>query len=223
MAILEILMTSSRERILHALHRGNLPFTSAEAPSNYLHMVPLGEFTPEDLQTLFIQNAQTAACVIHQSTTHEDAIITLLEIIGEDKKISCWETDQIPLAGLDVALEQAGVLCVGEDASVRVGVTGVDTALAATGSLVLISGPGRFRATSLLPPVHVAVVRRSQIIPDLEHWWAEMGEQNLPRMRQASNIVVVSGPSRTADIAMQLVMGMHGPGQLHIILIEDAI
>jgi L-lactate dehydrogenase complex protein LldG len=215
-------MTNSRERILHALKRETPPFASAKAPVNYIPMVPLGNLTPEVLQTLFIQNAQVAACVVHQSATHKDAIITLLEIIGEDKKISCWEADQIPLAGLDVALEQAGVQCVGEDASVRVGVTGVDAALAATGSLVLISGTGRFRATSLLPPVHVAVVTRSQIIPDLEQWWAELGSADLARMRQASNIVVVSGPSRTADIAMQLVMGMHGPGELHIILIDDA-
>jgi L-lactate dehydrogenase complex protein LldG len=223
MAILEVLMTSSREQILHALQRGTLPFASAKAPTNYIPMVPLGDLTSEDLQTLFIQNAQMAACTIHQSATHEDAINTLLEIIGEDKKISCWEANQIPLAGLDVALGRAGVVCVGEDASVRVGVTGVDAGLAATGSLVLTSGPGRFRATSLLPPIHVAVVSKLQIIPDLEHWWAEMGRAELASMRQASNIVIVSGPSRTADIAMQLVMGMHGPGQLHIILIDDVL
>ena len=215
-------MSNSREQILQSLRRENRPFPSANAPSSYLHMVPLDDLSPEELETIFIENAKKAACIVYQPATQEEAIQTLLEIVDDDRKISSWELDQIPLHGLESALDKAGIAHVGEDALVQVGVTGVEAALAATGSLVLTSGHGRYRAASLLPPIHVAVVTCSQITTDLETWLAGQRAKGLERMRQASNIVIITGPSRTADIAMQLVMGMHGPREMHIILIDDA-
>jgi L-lactate dehydrogenase complex protein LldG len=107
---------------------------------------------------------------------------------------------------------------VGQDAGARVGLTGVDAALAATGSLVLSSGDGRARAASLLPPIHIAVVTADQILPDLESWLASSKAAGSAPIRRPSNIVVITGPSRTADIAMQLVMGMHGPREVHVVL-----
>lgn len=62
-------------------------------------------------------------------------------------------------------------------------------------------------------------LRSTQIVPDLESWMAAQRADGFAAMRGASNIVVVSGPSRTADIAMELVMGMHGPRELHIVLL----
>jgi L-lactate dehydrogenase complex protein LldG len=87
--------------------------------------------------------------------------------------------------------------------------------------VVVMSGNGRYRAASLLPPVHIAVVTASQIVPDLESWWALQKAAGLEQIRQHSNIVVITGPSRTADIAMQLVMGMHGPRELHLVLLRN--
>jgi L-lactate dehydrogenase complex protein LldG len=110
---------------------------------------------------------------------------------------------------------------VEQDGGVRVGLTGVDAALAATGSVVVVSGSGRARAASLVPPIHIAVVAASQIVPDLESWWAVQKAAGLEQIRQHSNVVVITGPSRTADIAMQLVMGMHGPRELHLVLLAD--
>jgi len=213
-------MSNSREQILQSLRRETQPFPYAKAPSTYLHMVPSGDLSPEELETIFVDNAQKAACIVHQPASQEEAIQTLLDIVGEDRKISSWEPDQIPVHGFESALDKAGIAYVGEDALVNVGVTGVDAALAATGSLVLSSGHGRYRSASLLPPIHVAVVSRAQITTDLETWLVGQRTKGLERMRQTSNIVIITGPSRTADIAMQLVMGMHGPRELHIILID---
>jgi L-lactate utilization protein LutC len=102
---------------------------------------------------------------------------------------------------------------------VTAGVTGVEAALADTGSLVLLSGKGRSLLASLLPRLHVAVVPASKIRPSLAAWLQEGGVR---RITSASQAVLVTGPSRTADIEMTLTVGVHGPGRLVILLVEDA-
>jgi L-lactate dehydrogenase complex protein LldG len=168
----------------------------------------------------FVAAAEKAACVVHQAETPETAIAAILHIVGDDTAVSSWDMAHIPVPGLAETLDDAGIARVEQDAGVRVGLTGVDAALAATGSVVVMSGNGRYRAASLLPPVHIAVVTGKQIVPDLESWWAAQKSAGLEQTRQHSNVVVITGPSRTADIAMQLVMGMHGPKELHIILMS---
>ncbi|MCP4418385.1 MAG: hypothetical protein GY805_17330 [Chloroflexi bacterium] len=210
---------SSRERVLGNLRQGKRPFPNAKRPKNYLSMIPNAEQEQSALTAKFGQEAEKAGCVLHLVANAQEAMDVVMQLVGEDTAVSCWHLDQIPIPGLEAAFEQANIACREQDASVRVGITGVDAALAATGSVVVMSGNGRFRAASLLPPIHIAIVQRSQILSDLEGWWARQREQGLSRIRQSSNIVTVSGPSRTADIAMQLVMGMHGPKQLHIVLV----
>ncbi len=216
-------MTSSRRRILTALHRDSAPFPTVKAPEAHRPMTPIPDVTTAALKERFVREAQKAACIVYQPQSAGEAIAKVLEIIDQDESVSSWEQSQIPLPDLHLALQEAGIARVGVDPAVRVGITGIDAALAATGSLVLSSGHGRYRASSLLPPLHVAVMTSSQIVPDLEQWWAQRKEEGLLRLRQSSNIAIITGPSRTADIAMQLVMGMHGPGQLHIVLIDNQV
>jgi L-lactate dehydrogenase complex protein LldG len=94
-----------------------------------------------------------------------------------------------------------------------VGITGVALAVAETGSIVLTSGGDRRRLASLAVPCHIAIVRRDQIVPDLLDW-----ADRTPPTPPAST-VLVSGPSKTADIELALVIGVHGPKTEHIILI----
>jgi L-lactate dehydrogenase complex protein LldG len=213
---------SSREQILNKLRQRSdesLPFPAVAAPAHYQPMIPIGDPTLNELKTRFVTEAEEAACVVHPAPTLDEAIDEILNIIGNETSISSWDPTQIPLPGLAEALDKANIIRVGQDADVRVGLSGVDAALAATGSLVVSSGEGRYRATSLLPPIHIAVVSSDQIVPDLESWWAAQKRTGLEQTQRHSNIVVITGPSRTADIAMQLVMGMHGPKELHVILI----
>jgi L-lactate dehydrogenase complex protein LldG len=107
-------------------------------------------------------------------------------------------------------------------ASTDLGLTGVDLAIAETGTLVLISGGGRPRSTALLPPVHVAVFDRTALVESLaqtgvflEAWHA--GDA-LPWRGAA--IHFVTGPSRTADIELTLTRGVHGPRDVHAIFVE---
>jgi L-lactate utilization protein LutC len=101
-------------------------------------------------------------------------------------------------------------------AATDVGITSADYALADTGSLVFFSESGESRLLSLLPPCHIAVIESSKIVPSLD---------DVFRLRpmpaaESSAMVVITGPSRTADIEMRLVRGVHGPGEIHVIIID---
>jgi L-lactate dehydrogenase complex protein LldG len=210
---------SSRDQILGKLREAKRPFPTVTPPTAHKRVVPLSDTSPVALQARFVQEAEKAACVVHQVESAESAVAAVLEIVGADAAVSAWDLTHIPLPGLAEAFDEANIARLGQDASVRVGITGVDAALAATGSIVVMSGDGRFRASSLLPPIHIAVLTTNQIMPDLESWWAAQKAVGLEQTRQHSNIVAITGPSRTADIAMQLVMGMHGPRELHLVLL----
>ena len=102
------------------------------------------------------------------------------------------------------------------------GLTGVDVALAETGTLVLRSGPGRPRSTSLLPACHVAVFDRSALVETLaqvsvllEAWHADE--------TPGGGINFITGPSRTADIELTLTRGVHGPKEVHAVFVEQPI
>jgi L-lactate dehydrogenase complex protein LldG len=213
---------SSREQILDRLQqRKERPFPTSEPPQTHQAVVPPVDQLPGAWRARFIEEAQQAGCIVHEAGSPQAAIAAILEIVGEDTAVSAWDLAHIPLPGLAEALDAANITRVEQDAGVRVGLTGADAALAATGSLVVMSGNGRVRAASLLPPVHIAVITASQILPDLEFWWAAQQAAGLEQIRRHSNVVVITGPSRTADIAMQLVMGMHGPRELHLVLLAD--
>jgi L-lactate dehydrogenase complex protein LldG len=93
---------------------------------------------------------------------------------------------------------------------------GVSTALyglADTGSVVLAASPEEPRARSLLPAVHVSLLHEDRILPDLASLFAAIGD-DLP-----SALAIVTGPSRSADIEQQLAVGVHGPGEVHVVLL----
>ena len=100
-------------------------------------------------------------------------------------------------------------------ASADVSITSADAALAETGSIIISAGPGRSRAASLLPPVHIALVSVSKLLPDIFSWTAKR-KNEFP-----SQIVLISGPSKTADIEQTLVVGVHGPKQFFVILYSE--
>jgi len=99
--------------------------------------------------------------------------------------------------------------------SADVGITSADVALAETGSVVVSSGPGRSRAASLLSPVHIVILPNSKLLPDIFTWTANRGD-DIP-----SQVVIISGPSKTADIEQTLVVGVHGPKRFIVILYSD--
>ena len=214
---------STRDSILARLRSKERPFPNALPPVEYQPMTPL-EGDEMDLLARFIAEAQALNCIIHQPSNTAEAVQEILSLLGTDKSVSTWEWDAIPLPGLQAALSAAQIAASEpNDPRVRVGISGASAALAATGSVVLCSGDGRYRATSLLPPVHIVVLTQDQILPNPEAWVSEQRAQGLPAFKQVSNAVIISGPSRTADIAMQLILGMHGPGELHLFILPGPL
>ncbi len=102
-------------------------------------------------------------------------------------------------------------------AAADIGITSADYALAATGSLVMLSSPNEARLISLLPPAHIAIFPRSRILANLDELFSI-----LPRPAdQTSSMVLITGPSRTADIEQILVRGVHGPGEIYAVIVDE--
>lgn len=96
-----------------------------------------------------------------------------------------------------------------EGAGVSVGLYG----LVDSGSVVLAAAPDEPRANSLLPDVHVTLLREDLILPGLPDLFRAVGG-SLP-----SVLAIVSGPSKSADIEQLLAVGVHGPKEEHIVLL----
>lgn len=94
--------------------------------------------------------------------------------------------------------------------------TGTLAGIAATGTLVVQPSPDEPRLMSLVPPLHIALLNASQIYDNLyqaqQHWPKPM----------PSNLLLISGPSKTADIEQILAYGAHGPKDLIVLIVEDA-
>jgi L-lactate dehydrogenase complex protein LldG len=102
-------------------------------------------------------------------------------------------------------------------AAADIGITSADHALAATGSFVMLSSPNEARLVSLLPPAHIAIFPRSRILANLDELLSM-----LPRPADhTSSMVLITGPSRTADIEQILVRGVHGPGEIYAVIVDE--
>ena len=182
----------------------------------------------EDLLTLFTKQAEAVGLVVHRlSDAGLDA--KLRELLGQLKVGSAMVgiADQALAGRVRQVLEQASVEEYDWTSSpdfdpqydVDAGITDVHAALAETGSLICCSDRRHGRGLSLIPPTHLALVRSRDVLPDMIDYWARL--KGLPGAELPSSQVFVTGPSKTADIEGQLVTGVHGPGEVHILLLED--
>ena len=115
--------------------------------------------------------------------------------------------------------------------SADLGIAAADWAVAETGSLAVAAAAGQERSVTLLPPVLISVVDASRIVPDLFDLFDKLGASvaspgvfgghSPPYL--PSNLVLITGPSKTGDIELQLTTGVHGPGEWHVIVIRQAV
>jgi L-lactate dehydrogenase complex protein LldG len=129
--------------------------------------------------------------------------------------------ERLRAAGVEVAMADALPPGGERDTlfAADIGISGVDYLVAETGSVVVFAKPDDPRSLSLLPPVHVAVADRSQLLPDLFDLFAVLGRDTASGA-MPSGLSIITGPSKTGDIELRLVTGVHGPGEVHVIFIE---
>ncbi len=139
---------------------------------------------------------------------------TLIAHLRERQLSSALIWEKVPFLD-EIQLTQSGIsLHLEADPTKKAGITGATAAIAETGTLVISSGKGQPLSTSLFPETHLAVISSSQIVNSLEE------ALRLDVVRAASSNALVTGPSRTADIEMTLSIGVHGPGELIVYIVE---
>jgi L-lactate dehydrogenase complex protein LldG len=212
---------SSRNQILGKLRQAQKPFTDIEQPKERQHAIRVSDTSPDALKKRFIEEAEKLGCFVYPVEDEQEALQKLMGLIEDEKQVLAWDDAHVPIASLSNILSDKEIAIVAhDDSAALLGITGVDAALAATGSLILRSGTGKYRTTSLLPDKHIAILRSQQIIPDLETWVQQEQVTGFGAFKESSNTTIVSGPSKTADIGQTLIKGAHGPRQVHIILID---
>jgi L-lactate dehydrogenase complex protein LldG len=105
--------------------------------------------------------------------------------------------------------------------SADIGITGVDYAIAETGTVVLHPRSGLSRLVSLAPPTHIAVLRPGEVLDSLDELFA-MERSDFMSGELAGSMNLISGPSKTADIEGTTVTGIHGPLEVHLIILSDS-
>jgi len=107
-----------------------------------------------------------------------------------------------------------------ESAGSLMGITSADYCIAETGTLVLKTAPGNERIVSLLPSIHVAVIKLEQIIADFKELYTLLDKDIKDSPEGIENgMTFITGPSKTADIEATMVHGAHGPRELYIYVI----
>lgn len=221
--------TQSRTLILNSLRHNSPTFEDATPrPQPYLPVTRLDSATPDALLERFRAEFECLSGKLYVVEDAEAAIQQIIALLGTTTtRVMGWES--LPLPGLAVALQQRGIEFVVPKARgaerfgtytdmepIGVGITGADAAFATTGTLALVTTTGQGRLPSLLPPVHIAILRRDRLYPRLEAWIADAGRS---AFIEANSVVFITGPSRTGDIEGQLILGVHGPGEVHVIVV----
>lgn len=207
---------TDREQILASLRRQTRSVSHPHAWESRRHF--------GDLAERFTLSLTAGAGEVHRAAGLTEAWDVLGQVLTELSARRVAANAEPPLTGIDLAgrwppidwhvADQEGgdlrAFCARADA----GLTGVDAALAETGTIVVSAGPGRSRLVSLLPPVHIALVPTSCLTSDLFTWTAGRGGV------MPSSITLISGPSKTADIEQVMAIGVHGPKRLIVILYD---
>jgi L-lactate utilization protein LutC len=181
----------------------------------------------EDPPARFIEELEALGGHARRVASREEAREYVLELAREREAelLLRWDVDELEALRVDGPLGDAGIeVAVWRELAdfkevagkADIGLSTAAWAIAETGTLVLEGGPGMGRSVTLLPPTYVAVVPVGRIlrtVPEaIEKYAGDAG--GLP-----ANVCFHTGPSRSGDIEMALFVGMHGPGDVHVILL----
>ena len=217
-------MGTARELILQRLRKAQ-PAPMSMPDVSALYGLQLHEDHATRIERLVL-NLTNAMARVHR-TTRAALPASLADVVRDQQLVSValgpeLLDDAAVCAALGTTTHVLPVTTVhGEQAAlfneVAAGVTLSRAAIADTGTVVLWSGPQSPRLLSLVPPVHIVIVDAHAVYDTLsEVMHAERWSDGLP-----TNVILVSSPSKTADIQQTLAYGAHGPKQLIVLLVED--
>jgi L-lactate dehydrogenase complex protein LldF len=170
---------------------------------------------PKSLQIQFMEelSALGGQVSLVQPQDVASKIVSFLKAREVDR-IQAWEA----IPGLDQArLTEAGIRVErNADPVIKAGLTTALVGIADTGTLVVPSLKGQPLTASLLPEIHIAVLPVSRLKSSLPE------ALSLPEVKESPATVLITGPSRTADIEMTLTIGVHGPKELHVFIVDDS-
>ncbi|MDE3091712.1 MAG: lactate utilization protein [Chloroflexota bacterium] len=211
-------MTSSRDEIMNRVRAAPSNTTRASAsplpPRARVQPRVAGDADAE-IDFLLAEIAKLGGAV-RRVAGRDELRAALRDLVQTErvKKATLWQTRELQDLGIADALAALGVIIVPPDAGKRalaecdLGVTGADAALPETGTLVLRASAEHSQVVSLLPRVHLAIVRPAALRADLH--------QVLDDVKGDARVHFVTGPSRTADIEKTLAIGVHGPKALYV-------
>ncbi|MCC5859599.1 MAG: lactate utilization protein [Ectothiorhodospiraceae bacterium] len=218
-------MSGSRERILARLRGRRTP--PPPPPASDMRPFAAHEWTQEERVERFRSAIESVHGEVHR-VAHDGWITCLLErlqargitnllapadtALGRELR-HAWPADGPELLRYDRPIEDWKPELFHQ---VQAGLTAARGGIAETGSLILWPGPGEPRLASLVPPVHIAVLDADQLHTTLlEAMRAQHWARGMP-----TNALLISGPSKTADIEQTLAYGVHGPREL-IVLVRE--
>lgn len=225
-------MSSPREdflrRVREAVSAGNRPGAASNVPDR-------GRAGYQGAGTNLIQRFREELVALggwfHLVPDSESCIAKVAEIIETriPNRVLLGKGPVIDSLGLAKRLQDAEIAVISLDElkpescrdlffTAEIGISGVDHLIAETGTVVLASGADQPRSVSLLPPVHIAVAERKQLVEDLFDLFPSSDRNESATL--PSCITFITGPSKTGDIEMRLVTGVHGPGEIHVVLID---
>jgi L-lactate dehydrogenase complex protein LldG len=161
-----------------------------------------GPYPPDEAAQVAVERAVAHAAGSAVAVPTTDPLLEALEV-----------RDALAWAGADV-LPATDVEWRESIGRAGVGVTGARAGIAATGTLVLDCGDGRPRATHVVPPAHVCLIRAADLVPAIADLVALLAAAPQPSL-----VHWVSGPSRTADLEMRLTIGVHGPRAVDVVVV----
>jgi L-lactate dehydrogenase complex protein LldG len=210
------------ERVRRSLSQAP-PASAAHPPPDVDEVAPAcHRRSLDDWGQAFLEEAAAHGAEARRVASPEELAGLLAEMVhryGVERAVVSPEPETVGIAPLLAGL---GVDVLPGDgassaAAADLGVTGATAGIAATGSIVVDAARAGGRSVSLLPPVHLALVDAERLLPTTAAFWRHLGDhfpEGVP-----SQVVVITGPSKTADIGQVLVTGAHGPGHLWVALI----
>lgn len=173
-----------------------------------------------ELIELFIQSAKNASATVERIPANAEALNASLEkSIEGDELVLLSEPDDLDSRLFNQFKLNKKVIThpsVGQLRTVKVGVTDAFCAVASTGSVCVSVSKNLSSPASMLTRKHIVVVERNTIVPMPRNLFEE---EYLDGKGLKRSFSFITGPSATADMG-QLVRGVHGPGFLHIIILE---